>query len=173
MTHPQVNDRVEVPVGDTTFEGTVRQVVTEESVRDPLTGDEFEPAEDDPVLLLDTLDGQMAAMASEVKRLASALPDDEGEVREDFEPLLELLATRAVERGAVEAKTGEPSGAAVREVYRRGLTSWPGREVTELAHTAWAVRRVEAFLDRAEGKVTPGYTRDDDLLPVVAPGTRT
>jgi hypothetical protein len=156
MTHPQVNDRVEVDG----VSGLVRWVEIENTVRDPLLGEPLEPQEGDPVLMLDTEDGPMAALASECKALTPA-PFEGDADPDDFDPLLEMLAVRAEEKGNADG----PPGSTTREVYRRGLCAWPGAEVTSMDSTEWALARTNAFLDKAEGKTVQGYTGDDDLLP--------
>lgn len=53
----------------------------------------------------------------------------------------------------------------VREVYRRGVASWPGEHKTALSAHEWALGRVDAFrFTYAGGNPIPGYRGDDDLL---------
>lgn len=58
-------------------------------------------------------------------------------------------------------------GAALRDVYQRGLDSWPGEQVTTLTAEQWALGRVDAFTaTAADPALRPaGYVGDDDLLP--------
>jgi hypothetical protein len=63
-----------------------------------------------------------------------------------------------------------PTGYAVKSVFDRGVAAWPGTKVTPLSREQWALARVGAFLDAAEGNIAFGYVRDLDLLPDGAEG---
>lgn len=62
-----------------------------------------------------------------------------------------------------------PDGVAIKAVFERGRTSWPGSGVTAMTAEEWALGRVEAFLALASGAVLDGYRRDDDQLPLNHP----
>lgn len=61
--------------------------------------------------------------------------------------------------------SGKPTADAIREVYRRGRASWPGEAKTLLSADEWALGRVDAFIEKAEGYDVEHYVGDDDLLP--------
>lgn len=64
------------------------------------------------------------------------------------------------------AGSGKPTADAIREVYVRGKSSWPGETKTLLSADEWAMGRVDAFVQKAEGySVHDAYVGDDDLLP--------
>jgi 2'-5' RNA ligase len=54
---------------------------------------------------------------------------------------------------------------AVKAVYGRGVSAWPGPDVTALSRQEWAADRVGAYLELAAGRARSGYVRDRDLLP--------
>jgi hypothetical protein len=70
-----------------------------------------------------------------------------------------------VAQHAGPAGSGKPTAEAIREVYRRGMESWPGEAKTLLSAQEWALGRVEAFVEKAEGYDVEHYVGDDDLLP--------
>jgi len=57
------------------------------------------------------------------------------------------------------------TAAAVKTVYGRGETAWPGPAVTALTREEWAADRLRAYLELASGRGPTGYVRDRDLLP--------
>lgn len=70
-----------------------------------------------------------------------------------------------VAQHAGTAGSGKPTADAIREVYRRGRASWPGEAKTLLTAEEWALGRVDAFVEKAEGYDVDHYIGDDDLLP--------
>ena len=70
-----------------------------------------------------------------------------------------------VAQHAGPAGSGKPTAEAIREVYRRGRASWPGEAKTLLTADEWALGRVDAFVEKAEGYDIEHYVGDDDLLP--------
>jgi hypothetical protein len=74
-----------------------------------------------------------------------------------------LAAHEAATEGAGFAQV---SGTAVKTVYERGLSAWPGHESTTLTREQWGKARVRAFLSVAADPDTDsrGYRRDLGLL---------
>jgi 2'-5' RNA ligase len=58
-----------------------------------------------------------------------------------------------------------PGVGVLREVYARGVKSWPGIERTALTAEQWALGRVDAFAATCNGIRPEDYRGDDDLLP--------
>jgi hypothetical protein len=89
------------------------------------------------------------------------LPDADGADR-----LVALLAAHQeyVTTAGLPA-TARPTGHAIKQVYLRGMNSWPGPDATALRQQEWALQRVHAFLTVAAGSDLDGYLRDLDLLP--------
>lgn len=79
--------------------------------------------------------------------------------------LVEMLAgheQRIEDEGLGE--TAHVTGLALKSVYDRGLTSWPGVVHTGLTREQWAQGRVKAFLDTAAGEPLENYVHDLGLL---------
>jgi hypothetical protein len=149
----EVGDEVEIDGG----RGTVVELVTSGTVKDPLTGDDLvvlDPS--DPVMMLDTEDGRTAVYQSEAKELPAATAAGWAEL---VPMLAEFEAAHEDDPGVI------PSGRAVKTVFERGVRSWPGPAHTELSADEWGLGRTRAFLTVAAGGEVPGYEADRDLLP--------
>lgn len=153
----EVGDEVEIDGGDEQVRGTVTEVTTTGTVKDPLTGDDLVVLDpDDPVVLLDTPDGPTAVYSSEAKALEPATATD-------WAALVPMLAE--FETQHEDAPEIVPTGRAVKTVFERGARSWPGPSKTTLTRGESALARVDAFLTVAAGGEVPGYEADRDLLP--------
>ena len=154
----EVGDEVEIDGGDgAPVRGTVNEVATHGTVKDPLTGDELVVLDpDDPVVTLDTPDGPTAVYVSEAKELPPATATD-------WAALVPMLAD--FENQHADRPEIVPTGGAVKTVFERGAQSWPGPAVTTMTRGESALARVSAFLETAAGGEVPGYEADRDLLP--------
>lgn len=151
----EVGDEVEFDGGDREVRGTVIEVATAGTVKDPLTGDDLVVLDaDDPVITLDTPDGPTAVYSSEAKAL-------EPLTAAGWAALVPMLAKFEAEHG----EDTVPTGSAVKAVFERGGQSWPGPSKTTLTRDQSALARVDAFLTVAAGGEVPGYEADRDLLP--------
>lgn len=154
----EVGEEVEFDAGDgAALRGTVKEIVTTGSVKDPMTGDELPVVDvDDPIMVLDTDEGRAAVYTSEAKSLPQATADG-------WAALVPLLAQ--FEADHEDDPEVVPSGRAVKTVFERGAASWPGPARTSRSQDEWALDRTRAFLEVAAGGEVPGYEADRDLLP--------
>lgn len=113
---------------------------------------------------------KVGAMVQTLKRIAplqsgKAAPGPAGAA------LITLLAAHE-ERITHEnlGAAAQVTGTAVKAVYDRGLSAWPGMEKTGgVSREDWAEKRVGAFLTVAAGDKIEGYTRDLGLLAKTHP----
>lgn len=157
--------------------GRVDTVVTNGKV--PGVDDEVEGSKDSPAarVVVWEKDGdgwkaggkKIAAMVHTLKRIAplqaaKSAPGSAG---------MALISLLAAHEERVEAEglgaSAQVSGAAVKAVWDRGTSAWPGEDTTDLSREEWAEKRVEAFLTVASGTPVEGYTRDLGLLAKTHP----
>jgi hypothetical protein len=90
--------------------------------------------------------------------------------RQALERLVALVATHdQVTTHLNMPAWSRPPGVAIKEVFERGRSSWPGEHLTSLTAVEWGLARVEAFLAVASAVEVDGYRRDVDLLPLNHP----
>jgi 2'-5' RNA ligase len=77
----------------------------------------------------------------------------------------ETIVTMVIEYTGILPAGRLPDPGVVRQVFDRGVASWPGEAKTALTPDQWGMGRVEAFLHAATGDRPEGYRGDDDLLP--------
>lgn len=113
---------------------------------------------------------KIGAMAKTLKRIAP-LQGKAARSAASATRLVELLAEHeeSIEFDNLGTKAAV-TGAAVKQVYDRGLTGWPGVMRTGLTRPEWAIERVKAFLDLAAGRPVPDrYELDKALLSKAHP----
>lgn len=133
---------------------------------DPVTGTKAAPAAR-VVELTPAGDGTWRATGTKFAVTASALTRTAALRARETKSLTEALSWAQCGHGAPGFLAG-PSSAppleTLRQVYDRGVKSWPGSEVTTLSERSWALSRVDAFVATAAGVRPAGYFGDDDLL---------
>lgn len=158
--------------------GRVDLVVTNGKV--PGIEDEVEGSKDSPAcrVVVWEKDGdgykpsrrKVGAMAKTLKRIAPLRGGKKSSPVTSATRLVELIAEheqRIEAQGLGDA--ARVSGAAVKSVYDRGLTAWPGVLRTALTREQWGQERVKAFLDAAAGQVIDNYRNDLGLLSKANP----
>lgn len=113
---------------------------------------------------------KVGAMAATLKRIPPLRSGKKSAGTTSATTLVEMLGDhdqRIIDEGLTD--DARVSGKAVKEVYDRGIASWPGVLRTGLTREQWGEQRVKAFLDTAAGSPVEGYTRDLSLLAKAHP----
>lgn len=132
---------------------------------DPVTGTKAAPAAR-VIELAPAGDGTWQPTGAKFAVTASALTRTAALRTRETKSLTEALAWARSGHGdpGLASLYSPPPLDTLRQVYDRGVKSWPGSQVTTLSERSWALSRVDAFVATAAGVRPAGYFGDDDLL---------